>query len=250
MRIFGVFNFYDESPSWLGTAISGLGRLCDHIVAIDGAYALYPEGKPKSSPDQIEAILHGAEVHGSAITLHQPDERWWGNEVEKRNKFFDIIGAFAEDGDWLVIFDADCHVQHCQPDSVRHELANTDCEVATYGLREGEDWLALENPLAVETKIQSSWITKTRDIYRWNPTLRIGPAHGDYSIQAGYGHPRDGERLWLRGPYELEEAHDVSPFLVVHHRTKSRALVRREAQQGYYHMRDSLGIEDQSEVLA
>lgn len=235
--------WYDESASWLGTATAGLARFCDHIVAVDGAYALYPDSKARSHPNQAEAIVHTAEAQGVAVTLHQPADVWWGNEVEKRNKSLDIVRAYAEEGeDWLCIFDADYHIKVCQPDSIRHELSTTDCDVATYGIVEGEDWLALENPLATETSIKTEWVTKTRDLYRVNATLKCGPAHGDYSIQM---FPFAGVKKWLRGPYDLAHAHDVSGFLTAYHRTKDRAMVRRTAQKGYYQMRDSLEVEAQ-----
>ncbi len=240
MIIHGVFSWYDESPSWIGTAIASLSRFCDHILAVDGAYALYPQGKARSHPNQAETILHTAEALDTAVTLYQPSEVWCGNEVEKRNKALDILGALAEDGDWLCIFDADYHVFKCNPESLKHDLDKSECEVATYGILDGEDWLGLKNPLAVEAKLQTQWVSQTRDLYRWNPTLRVGPAHGDYSSDKG----------WLRGPYNLLPAEDVSGSLTVYHRTKDRAMVRRDAQQGYYTMRDSLGIEDQSEALA
>lgn len=242
MRIHGILSWYDESPSWLGTAVAGFARFCDHIVAVDGAYALYPNGKAKSHPYQAEVIQHTAEAAGVACTIHQPQEVWWGNEVEKRNKAFDIVSAFAEDGDWVCIFDADCHVMSCSPDSIRRELSTTDCVAGLYGLTDTEDWLATgAGSLATETKLATQWVERQPDLYRWDPTLRVGPAHGDYSIE------RDGERVWLRGPYELDHRHDITDFLVVHHRTKQRAMLRREAQKGYYQMRDAMGIEEQPE---
>lgn len=244
MRIHAIFCWYDESPSWIGTAITSLSRFCDHIVALDGAYALYPGGKARSHPQQAEVILHTAEAMETAVTIYQPSEVWWGNELGKRNKAFDIVAAYAEEGDWLCTYDADYHVVKCNPSALRADLERSECDVCTYGLVDGEDWLALENPLATEAKLQTQWVSQTRDLYRWHPTLRVGPAHGDYSDE------RYGKKRWLRGPYgNLEPADDMSQWLTVYHRTKDRALVRSEAQQGYYRMRDSLGIEDQTEAL-
>lgn len=245
MRLHGIFSWYDESASWLGTAITSLSRFCDHILAVDGAYALYPQGRPRSHPQQAEVILHTAEAMGRACTLYQPSEVWWGNEVEKRNKCLDILRAFAEDDDWVCIFDADYHVLKCNPDALRADLERSEHVVATYGIVDGEDWLSLDNPLAVEAKLKTEWVSQTRDLYRWHPTLRVGPAHGDYSAAH-----HDGVRRWLRGPYDLVPAEDVTGSLTVYHRTKDRAMVRRDAQQGYYKMRDALGVESQSEALA
>ncbi len=246
MKIHGILSWFDESPSWLGTATASLGRFCDHILAIDGAYALYPDGKPRSHPHQAEVIVHTAEAMNVACTLCQPSEVWWGNEVEKRNKSLDIVGAFAEDGDWLCVFDADYHTVRCNPESLRHDLAATECVVATYGIVDTEDWLANgAESLAVQTTLHTQWVSQTRDLYRWDPSLRVGPAHGDMSIAAGWA---EQPRKWLRGPYDLEPAEDMSRNLTVYHRTKQRATVRRNAQQGYYQMRDSLGVENQELV--
>lgn len=235
MRLHGILSWYDESESWLGTATAGLARFCDHILAVDGAYALYPGGKPRSHPGQAEAILHTAEAMDTACTLYQPSEVWWGNEVEKRNKALDVIGAFAEEGDWLCIFDADYHVVTCSPAGLKADLERSECEVATYGLVNGEDWLSTDAiELAVTTRLDAQWISQTRDLYRWNPTLRCGPAHGDYSSDKG----------WLRGPYDLLPADDLSSSLTAYHRTKDRTKIRRDAQQGYYQMRDMLKVEE------
>lgn len=239
MRLHGILCWYDESPSWLGTAVAGFSRFCDHILAVDGAYALYPGGRPRSHPRQAEVIVHTAEAAGIACTLYQPADVWWGNEIEKRNKSLDIIGAFAEDGDWLCVFDADYHLMRGNPASLKVDLERSEHDVATYGIVDAEDWAVTSaSDLALEASLASQWTSQIRDLYRWHPTIRVGPAHGDYSDA------RYGPRRWLRGPYELAAAEDVSGSLTVYHRTKDRAKIRKDAQQGYYKKRDILRIEE------
>lgn len=108
MKICGLLSWYDESPAWLATAVAGMGRVCDEIVAVDGAYALYPSARPRSSPQQAEAVLQAAEAAGVGCTIHRPREIFWGNEVEKRNLTIALASSVLESGrDWIVIFDAD-----------------------------------------------------------------------------------------------------------------------------------------------
>jgi hypothetical protein len=40
MKIIGLLSFYDESPAWLSACVAGIGRWCDGLIAVDGAYAL------------------------------------------------------------------------------------------------------------------------------------------------------------------------------------------------------------------
>jgi hypothetical protein len=43
MSVVGLISWWDESPTWLAASITSLGRFCDHVVALDGRYALYPD---------------------------------------------------------------------------------------------------------------------------------------------------------------------------------------------------------------
>src|SRR5256885_1150092 len=110
MRVVGLLSFYDESPSWLATAVTGFARVCDAITAVDGAYALLPGARPCSHPQQAEAILSASEAAGVACTVHRPNRLFFGNEVEKRNFTFQLAGAGLTGDDWLLVFDADYHV--------------------------------------------------------------------------------------------------------------------------------------------
>jgi hypothetical protein len=236
MKIVGVLSWYDESPHWLATAVAGFGRLCDSIIAVDGAYALFPGARPRSHPQQAEAIVQAADAAECGLILHRPDDIWYGNEVEKRNFSLKLAGNILEEGeDWLLVFDADYHMLMCNPEMIRAELAQTDLNVATYTILDGIDFLgdeALGKYAATVDSIDHEWTCRTRDIYRWNPSIKIGPAHWTYSALV------DGKRRWLRGPWEKEvDALELDRNLVVYHRTQDRVSGRRERAKRYYDTR-------------
>lgn len=239
MKIIALLSWYDESPTWLSTCVAGIGRFCDEVIAVDGAYALYPGGRARSHPQQVEAITLAAETAGIGCMVYQPSEKWAGNELEKRNKCLDLAASIAEDGDWVAVIDADYHLLKCEPEVIRVELANCEEDVAAYILLEGKDFASsgtLEQ-FAAARNVDHEWVYATRDLYRWNPTLRVGPAHWCYSAEL------DGERRWLRGPYDLEPHFSLNRNLVFYHRTADRYDVRRRAADKYYELRDTFSIE-------
>ena len=239
MKLCGILSYYQESPHWLSTAVAGMGRICDTLIALDGAYALFPGARPRSHPKQAEAILQMAETMDMECLIHRPKEIYWGNEVEKRNMSLKLAGTVLEPGrDWVLVFDADIHMLMCNPDTVRAELAETQHDVATYTALDGIDFLA-DAKLAEYANgrpVDPEWTVRTKDIYRWDPTLRYGPAHWTVSRM------RNGAREWLRGPANQEpDAHDLNRALVVYHRTADRSRVRKRAAETYYKVRQEVG---------
>lgn len=240
MKITGVLSWYDESPGWLAAAVTGFARVCDEIVAVDGAYALLPGARPCSHPEQAEAVISAAEAAGVAATVHRPSGLFYGNEVEKRNVALRIAGATLQPGvDWLVVFDADCHVFKCDPGVVRWELESTDCLLASYVALDGADYLSDPemHDLAKRDEYPTEWTARTKDIYRWDPSLLYGPQHWTVSRII------HGERVWLRSSNSDEPVCDLDAALVVYHRTKDRTHMRKLAQDGYYRARELHQVE-------
>lgn len=246
MRLIALVSWYDESPSWLASCVAGIGRFCDFVIAVDGAYALYPGARPRSHPQQVEAIVHTAEAMDIGCLVYQPDTIWFDNELGKRNKSIALAATVAEPGDWIAVIDADYHLLRCNPEIVRHELDETESQVATYTLLDGKDFLGMADleRYAQTVNIDTEWTIRTRDLYRWNPTLKVGPAHWCYSAVV------DGRREWLRGPYTSAlDAIDLGASLAFYHRTQDRALSRREAAAGYYKAREVNKIEYLTEYV-
>lgn len=184
--------------------------------------------------------MHAAEAGGSECIIHRPREVYRDNEIGKRTQTLRLAGAILEEGDWVCVMDADFHVLQCSPEIVRHELAATDRHVATYAVLDGQDILADPKlaPYAATRSVDTEWTCRVRFIYRWTDTLHYGPSHWSVSAEI------DGERRWLNGPYrDLEPACDLDAALAVYHRRQDRALVRRNAADGYYRARDLARIE-------
>lgn len=245
MNIIGVLSWYDESPHWLSTCVAGFGRVCDTIIAVDGAYALYPGARARSHPDQSEAIIHAAEAAGCGLILHRPKDVWWGNEVEKRNHTFDLARSVGvECDDWVLVFDGDYQLLQTYPDVVRQELEATDLDVATYTLLDGKDLLSDEAmaKVAREIDISTEWTVRTRGLYRLLPDLRYQTKH--WHVR---GTAADGRDVVLFGSADREEpALQLEAGLVAYHRRQARAKVRNEAAEAYYVFRDEAKVEQET----
>lgn len=230
MNLVLLLSWYDEEPSWLAAVVAGFGRFCDTIVAVDGAYLLYPMARARSHPAQAEAILSAAEAGGVACTVHRPREPFEGNEVEKRN--LTLALAAAHQPDWVIAADADYHVTMCDPEGIRGALASTDLNLASYELED------------------DGCRVLTRDIFRWTPDIAYGPSH--QTVTGTY----DGRRQWLRGPeaFGAVSAAAIPPCLDLHgalvcvHRNRDRSPERADSAVRYYRHRDELAIEDISSI--
>lgn len=241
MKIIGLLSWYDEAPQWLSTAVSGFARVCDQIIAVDGAYALLPGARPCSHPQQAEAILAAAEAGGVACLVHRPNRLFFGNEVEKRNLTLKLAAPFLTENDWVLVFDADCHLFKCEPAAVRGRLENTDAMIASYTYVDVEDFFINEEMAKIIKHEEYTYehASRTKDIYRWHPSLRYGPQHWILSREMG----PDGQRKWLRHAEAHHECLDLDADLVVYHRSRDRAKVRSMAQKGYYEARELHGVE-------
>jgi hypothetical protein len=243
MKLYGLISWYDEAPSWLSACVASLAKVgCDHIVALDGAYAFYPEGKPRSGPEQAEAIYRTAEGAGMGCTIHAPSEVWLGNEVEKRSKLFEIAEVISEPHvDWWFVMDADQVVVDPDPSTLKPRLEATDLDVAETMFEERMDPYATK--LKAETARKTHWNRTTqftvRNLFRALPQLRLDTNHFTYRTA-------DGRRLW--GNATMGEAAGLEHALILHdvrieHRTWFRDKARHDSQYTYYRRREELGIE-------
>jgi hypothetical protein len=230
-RIVALTAFYDEPPALIATMINGLARLgVDHLVALDGAYRLYPDGKPGSHPDQWQA-LHGAFTFGMGVSLIVPRTTWAGNEVEKRTALFRHGLAHARPGvDWLLVADADEIYCVDPPHDLRLRLARTEHDAAlvhVYDVESRSGGTADEQTVAQEFD--------TRRLYRAQEIV-VERNHFTYKT-------RDGRVLWASGAPTEEPALDLTGVLAFEHRPGLRAATRQAAKWTYYASRDETGFE-------
>lgn len=241
MKLHAVLSYFNESPSWLSACVASAARVCDHLIAVDGRYALYQDEMVVSPVEQCEALVETAAGAGLPLTLHRPAEPFYGNEVEKRNLTLKLAAAMAEPmKDWLLIIDADCLVIEHSP-FLRHDLESCPQYAARVAVEETMDPLDEAAPLAIAhmTSLPDSWRSPVTLLFRVLHDMRYEGTH--YSLS---GNLSNGTKLWLWGHPQAEQPFDATHSLAIRHRNVLRPKYRREQAATYYRQRDKLGIEE------
>lgn len=207
MRIVGLLAWFDEEPDWLFTAVACAAKLCDHVVALDGAYALFPNAEARSPFEQHRAIEKAAHTSEIGLTLKAPEEPWQGNQIEKRSALFEIGKQVTDERDWFLVFDADEFVARVPLDArSRLERAREDVAVYTLG---GERY--------------------HRGLFRALRSLRVEDAHYHYVAERGE------QTIHLRGNeavHRLERFFTLTDLRVYDHGTQ-RSLERKRRVADY-----------------
>lgn len=235
--IIGLLSWYEEHPSWLVECVASAARLCDHIIAVDGPYGLFPGStrKPFSGTEQADAILRTAAGTGIGCTLHSSRQPWWGGEVAKRDFMFKLGMTFAQPGtDWFLRIDADEVLTHVPPDT-KQVLAGTDCDVAEVILWERE----ASSRVADLVDTSADYETPFRCLFRALPGIGIEQAH--YIVTA----VADGRRLVLRGNDSVHTQEPAQQLWDVRleHRTRQRPVGRQRVKQAYYDAVEDFDVE-------
>jgi hypothetical protein len=235
MKLIGLLSFYDEPVPDLLACIASLAEHgVDELVAVDGAYALYPGGRARSHPDQHAAIVLACRQVGMGCTLHVPRTVWRGNEVEKRTFMFSLANATASDGDWFWVMDADQVVLET-PEDFKDRLQATDRLVAA---------VTFKDTVAERLNLKNMPVRfSVRDLFRAQP-ITVETNHCTYV--AG-----DGRLLWggngdvvqERLGQPLEPCLDLMDDVLVEHRPDRRPDERMRGKFGYYRNRDAAKIE-------
>jgi hypothetical protein len=228
VKIYGLLSFYDEPVADLAACIVGLhDASVDHVVAVDGAYALYPDGKQASDPNQHAAIHLACRQLGLGCTLHVPNETWAGNEVQKRTFLFQLAWTVAEEGDWFWVMDADQVITRC-PDDLKDRLEQTEHDTAEVEFLD----------VVAQRAKQKDWPERftVRNLFRAQ-SIRLEKNHITYVAD-------DGRMLWgYDGQGKLEPHLDLSEVVEVEHRPDRRPLERQQAKLTYYAQRDASLVE-------
>jgi hypothetical protein len=226
--IVALLCFYDETERTLERLIVSLARCrgVGRIVALDGAYELFPHGGRASAPKQRRAIRKAAEHAGIEARIFVP-ERKWHDEMEKRSALFEYGEMDTQPNDWLFVVDADYELGWCPPDLADLLAAHTEpyqidaAEVSMQNIR-GELFPGLP-------PIQS-----IRSLFRSRLGLRVEGNHYTYVTA-------DGRQLW--GSNHAEPALNLTQEVRIIHHTNARDYQRARRQILYYRARDDSGIE-------
>lgn len=224
MKVVGLLNWYEEHPSWLVECVASAARLCDHIIAVDGPYAAFPDAlrKPFSGTEQADAILRTAAGAGIGCTIHTPRQPWWGGEVEKRDFMFRLGESFTSSDDWYLRIDAD-EVITSLPSDIRQRLTESEYDVAEVKIWERET--SHQTPVG-------DFGAPFRCLYRALPGITIQQAH--YLVMVP---TEDAPRILVgdgvvHRPEPAEELHDM----LLEHRTQLRSVSRKQLKDYYYSM--------------
>jgi hypothetical protein len=228
MRVIALVSFYDEPPANLIAALASLKEAgVDEVVAVDGAYALYPNGTASSHVNQHAAIDLTCRELGMGCTLYVPSRTWQGNEIEKRTFLFRLSLSVADEGDWFWVFDADQVVKDV-PADYKARLEATEHDVAE---------LEVFDTVAARAK-QPDWPERfvMRSFFKAQK-IRVVTNHITYMAE-------DGRLLWgyVTDEKPLAPALDLTD-LVVEHRPDARPHERQVAKLGYYAERDNAKVE-------
>ena len=245
MKIVGLLSWYDESPTWLQACVTSVAPILDGLVAVDGAYALFPGAaeKPNSSVAEVDAIAEACDLAGLPLTLHRRSEPFAGNEVEKRNLTLELARTFGlSQEDWLIVVDADLVLRHHSErlrealETEAHEYASAD-----YGYFNSLDKQGVWDRTGVDAEQQRAPL-RSRAMYRAFPTLRYETSHWCLAADDESGH-----KFYLYGDGKVHQpqlnAFDASSLIVFEHRSTERVTSRVNDARNYYTMREAAKIE-------
>lgn len=227
MKLHALVCFYDEPTENVARCLAGLHLAgVDHVIAVDGAYALYPDGKGSSLLEQHAMFMVCSRTLGMACTMHIPSDVWHGGEVEKRTYMFALAQGMAQDGDWLFVVDADEFITDA-PSDLRDHLQATDLDV-------GE--VTITDMIAVAAN-RKDWPPdfQARRLFRAQPIV-VDTTHATYVTF-------DGRYLWAHMNPSLEEPALPIDGLRMEHHPNARPSERLAAKMGYYGHRDNQAVE-------
>lgn len=217
MRVIALLSWYDERPDWLAECVASAALLCDHVVAVDGSYELFPgaRAKPVSDVEQATAILEAADRAGIGCTMHVQRRPWAGNEVAKRDFMFRLASTLVGPADWFLRIDADELIRQV-PADIHDRLAATDHDAAEITMYD------------LDRTMHSEW--QMRALFRALPGIGVQQAH--YVVTAPGG-PR-GTRVLCGNQIHHQEDAEPLHGLRIEHRTHERPEIRQSRKLRYY----------------
>lgn len=202
--------WYDERPELLSETVASWAKLADALVALDGAFVGYPDGRAVSPPEQADAIKEAAAGAEMPHVIIKPFELWSGHPA-KRTEAIRMAEEFfgTTKKDWLLVIDADEELAHVG--DARAILDETELDVAT-----------------VTAEIDDHMPVEQRRLLRAIPGLEVQGLHYRYACP-------DGRFLWnYPGQPEVEAVETLVRF---RHRRDERPEARLKAAKAFYQQR-------------
>lgn len=252
MKVYALLSHFDESVDHLTRCVTSLKGFADVIVALDGAYATFPDARAQSDSGQDEALHKAARDAGLAYSI-KVSHGLWASEVEKRAALFELgRKAGATPDDWLLIIDGDMGLAEFTADA-RDRLAATELDVADV------NWHDVQvNGVKCSTQC-------FRSLFRALPGLTVERTHYLYTVPTapcfrcggtsgmGYDggacqtcHGAPARRfLWHvpSGHISPEPALDLTDAVTLHHYNSQRDPDRKSRALRYYRARDDAHLE-------
>lgn len=229
MTIAAVLVWFDETTETLDRCITSLAGVADRIVALDGPWHPFPHETCASDRDQHDAIRDAAAATGAfeSVTV-MPARRPWRSQVAKRAAALELARIVGSD--WLLVIDADEHVERCDPDELRRRLAATRRDVAEVCFRTYGGGVRFTKSVEI------------RRIYRAASGVTVETAHNGY---------RTSDGRWLHGDgrhVRRETAVNVSDALAIAHDRDARGSERQLARATFIAERKRLKTESWKEA--
>ena len=219
MKIAACLSWYDEPAHFLDRVIWSLSKTVDTVVALDGAWKLYPGGQPYSSLAQTETLEAACAEFGLRfVGGTKYAEELWASQVAKRDALMKL--AAKTDADWLFVIDADEFVERSDRELLEKLLDAATCDVAKVrcSRRDGRE-------------------SSIRRLYRASAGVTVASAHNGYRTTDGRWLHGDGARVML------QPALDVSSALAIYHDHDNRSEQRNDRARAYYRERRAQQIE-------
>lgn len=229
-----MMSWYDESPELLEASVRSLAGVADHLVALDGRYALF-HGPTNSPASNYEAISRAAAAAGVTCQLVEAAEPWDGpngGEPTKRTRLLRLAEEQTDvTTDWVLSWDADFIVDDAsEPGMLRNLLARTPRLAA-------DVWLDQSSQECHGAKYPSMRLTI---LFRALRGFRVEHAHYQWTALD----PASGRRvrMWDMSN-DTVPVEDASDLLFVQHVPDRRVQSRRNRRWAYYMVRDARKIE-------
>jgi hypothetical protein len=224
MNVTACVVWFNEEPDTLVRCVTSLSGVADRVVALDGAWRHFPHEFVSSPRDQHDAIRAAAAAAGGfrSVTV-MPARKAWRSQVAKRAAVLELARVVGSD--WLLVIDADEHVESCDREGLRARLAETPRDVCEVGFRTYGEGVKSTRPVQI------------RRFYRASTGVTVDVAHNGY---------RTADGRWLHGDgrhVKREPAADLSDLIKVAHDRDARTLGRQQSRVEFLDARRRLNLE-------